>query len=187
MRRESTTNRFEVMQASFPGISGRYSLTAQPGLPRTVDASAGRKPDIACTEDRSGMRPGAGGKARKVVIIFTSLSRPQRGGNQLGTRGSKLRAAFVTTLGLALVAGPAAAFGQTPTDDQYDPTVAQISAGGGDSSGSASADTGSDQLGSLPFTGLDLVAMAAAALCLTALGIVLYRRSRRVAGGSATS
>jgi hypothetical protein len=82
---------------------------------------------------------------------------------------------------LALVVGPATVLAQSPTDDQYDPTLTQIAAGGNSGSG---GDTASQQLGSLPFTGLELIAMAAVAACLTGLGIALYRRSRPAGGGA---
>jgi hypothetical protein len=112
-----------------------------------------------------------------VIIISSSLSGPERG-RRFTTHVGRFAAGLAAMLGLALVAGPAAALAQSPTNDQYDPTLTQISAGGG------GGDSASEQLGGLPFTGLDVVAMVAVAACITALGIVLYRRSRPARGGA---
>jgi hypothetical protein len=116
-----------------------------------------------------------------VIIISSSLSGPGRGRGRLETHIVRFGAGLAAMLGLALVAGPAAALAQSPTNDQYDPTLTQIAAGGG---GGGAGDSASEQLGGLPFTGLDLIAMVAVAACITALGIVLYRRSRPARGGA---
>jgi hypothetical protein len=66
------------------------------------------------------------------------------------------------------------------TQDQYGDKTEVIGGGGGnlDDPGDPSATSDPSTVGSLPFTGLDLGLMAAAAAGLVAAGIVLRRRSR---------
>jgi hypothetical protein len=84
----------------------------------------------------------------------------------------------------ALLVGPTAALAQdiNPSSDQYDNTPEQIekSVGGGAGDPGGDPGTGSSDrvVAGLPFTGLDLGLLAAAALLLGASGIVL----RRLAG-----
>jgi hypothetical protein len=87
---------------------------------------------------------------------------------QVLTAGCVLAAAFV-------LAAPAAAQ-QTPTQAQYADTVVQVGQGGGGDAGGPSADEPSN-VGSLPFTGLDLALMGVAATALVAGGLVIRRRS----------
>ncbi len=75
--------------------------------------------------------------------------------------------------------GFAAAQSTGPTSDQYNPPVVKITGGGG----STGDDTGSgglgDPVGSLPFTGFDVIAMLAVALAVTGLGLGLGRAVSR--------
>ena len=80
--------------------------------------------------------------------------------------------ALVVSLALAV---PASGQQTSVTDDQYADTVVQVGQGGNDPSDPSASDPSS--VGSLPFTGLDLGLMAAAAAGLVAGGIVLRRRS----------
>ena len=87
----------------------------------------------------------------------------------------------LTTLAavLALAAfGPGAALAADPTGAQYDSDVRQIGevGGGGDADSSEPA-TGLQKkvVGALPFTGIDLIALAAVALALASLGVALRR------------
>ena len=98
----------------------------------------------------------------------------------------------------AMLIAPAFAGAQTvdPTDDQYSPTVQQVSSGGSactdDNSSSGTAAGGSNcapppshndglggNVGPLPFTGFDVIAMAAVALAVTGLGLALQRAVSR--------
>ncbi len=89
---------------------------------------------------------------------------------------------------------PALAFGQEvdPTGSQYDNELTQLNeeltqlnqGNGGDppgdnGSGSGSASGLSDNVGPLPFTGFDVIAMAAVALAVTGLGLALQRAVSR--------
>jgi len=115
-------------------------------------------------------------------------------------RPRALLAVLAGTLVLGLAVGPAFAAADNPTND---PTASQYSSpanigvggvGGQNTPGTGTAGTGasgaapagsagssavSGSSGSLPFTGLDLVALLAVAIALTAAGLVLRRVSRR--------
>lgn len=88
------------------------------------------------------------------------------------SRRRRAIAAAVTVV--ALFVAPAAAFGAggDPTNAEYDSTLTQISAGGPE----PPAPTAEAPGGSLPFTGLDVVAMAAVAGGLGLAGFVMRRR-----------
>jgi hypothetical protein len=76
-------------------------------------------------------------------------------------------------LGALLVgAMPAVAGAQatSPTCDQYSTANCQNNNGGGGGSSGLNS-----RIGSLPFTGFDVLAMAAVALAVTGLGLVLQR------------
>jgi F0F1-type ATP synthase membrane subunit c/vacuolar-type H+-ATPase subunit K len=60
-----------------------------------------------------------------------------------------------------------------PTSDQYDPPVVQVNTSAG-----SGGDEGSN-LGPLPFTGFDVVAMLGVALAVTGLGLALQRAVSR--------
>jgi hypothetical protein len=93
--------------------------------------------------------------------------------NKTKTRVRRTVVTLVTVAALA-VAPSAFAAGGTPSDAQYHATLTEISAGGSHepSATSAAASTG----GSLPFTGFDVVAMAAVAAGLGIAGFAMRRR-----------
>ena len=84
---------------------------------------------------------------------------------------------------IATLAFPAlAAAQQTPTDKQYGDTVVQVGQGGNDPSDPS--DPGdpsglSGNVGPLPFTGFDVIAMIAVALAVTGAGLALQRAVAR--------
>ncbi|MSO40414.1 MAG: hypothetical protein EXQ70_00675 [Solirubrobacterales bacterium] len=91
------------------------------------------------------------------------------------SRGVLAVLAVVSALVLG-VALPGAAIAQNtlndPTSAQYDPDIppsTSTEAGGGSG--------GADNIGSLPFTGMDLIILAGVALVLTGTGIALRRLS----------
>ena len=111
----------------------------------------------------------------------------------MNIRNTTLRMKKVMTAGFAamLLAGavPVAASAQasSPTCEQYSPTTGTFG-GGGDGSnsncqhvinngggGGSTPDGLNSQIGSLPFTGFDVISMAAVALAVTGLGLVLQR------------
>jgi hypothetical protein len=116
---------------------------------------------------------------------------------------TKLAGLMLVAICAALVA-PAFAGAQTvdPTSSQYNSVLQQVSQGGSScndnsgSSGSASSGSGSDctppppssnaglggNVGPLPFTGFDVIAMAAVALAVTGLGLGLQRAVSRHPG-----
>jgi hypothetical protein len=102
------------------------------------------------------------------------------------------RFGFILALGalaLAIVAIPAAAVAQDASSDpsaaQYTPTIpdgddetASGESTGGTSGGGGGGGGGLDsQIGSLPFTGMDLIILAGVALVLTGTGFALRRLS----------
>jgi opacity protein-like surface antigen len=114
---------------------------------------------------------------------------------------TKLAALMIVAVCAALIA-PAFAAAQTvdPTASQYNNTLQQVSQGGSSctegSSGSGSSGTGAGgssdcapppsanaglggNVGPLPFTGFDVIAMAAVALAVTGLGLGLQRAVSR--------
>lgn len=106
--------------------------------------------------------------------------------------GSTIRKGLAAALVAALLAtaiAPAMAGAQaaSPTCEQYSPSTGTFGGGGGSGSGGSSCNqiqnnggggsTGglSGRVGGLPFTGFDVLAMAAVALAVTGLGLVLQR------------
>jgi hypothetical protein len=89
------------------------------------------------------------------------------------------RALVVAALCFALVGalapGLALAQGSTPTQDQYTPVIHQHDGGGGGGAGGGL----SGRVGPLPFTGFDVLSMAAVALAVTGLGLGLQRAVSR--------
>ncbi len=93
-------------------------------------------------------------------------------------------ATLVALVALLVLAAPAFA-ATDPTEAQYQDSVTQaVEGGGGDGSPQATATAAGgggtekpalqkDLIGGLPFTGLDVVALAAVALALTAVGLGL--------------
>jgi hypothetical protein len=96
--------------------------------------------------------------------------------------------AIVTVLTVAALAVPASAFAQagSPTDAEYDSTLTQITAGGSEEPPAPPtplATPSGDAEGTLPFTGLDLAAMA---LVAGGLGVAGFAMRRRVLGSDDT-
>ncbi len=82
-------------------------------------------------------------------------------------------------VGLIGVGMPVAASAQQveagggPTDAQYDPSVKVVTGGGDEGNGLT------ENVGPLPFTGFDVIAMLAVALAVTGLGLALQRAVSR--------
>jgi hypothetical protein len=102
------------------------------------------------------------------------------------TKSLKTKLAGLLIVALCVsVAAPALAGAQqvSPTNDQYKNELTQLNQGaqppssGG--SGSASASGLGGNVGPLPFTGFDVIAMAAVALAITGLGLGLQRAVSR--------
>jgi hypothetical protein len=114
-----------------------------------------------------------------------SFERIASSSRQRRRRGRIILGALVATA--VLVVGPATALAQSgdPTSDQYDNTPEQINkfVGGGGGDPPADPDTASSDrvVAGLPFTGLDLGLLFAAAALLGTSGLVL----RRLAGSGA--
>ncbi len=107
------------------------------------------------------------------------------------TKSLKTKVAGLLVVALcASIAAPALAGAQqvSPTTDQYNNELTQLNQGAqppssGGSGGSASASGLGGNVGPLPFTGFDVIAMAAVALAITGLGLGLQRAvSRRPSG-----
>jgi hypothetical protein len=81
----------------------------------------------------------------------------------------------------AMFAFPAIAMGQSPTADQYDEVPPSVSTGGGGSDPSDPSDPSGlgGNVGPLPFTGFDVIAMLAVALAVTGVGLALQRAVSR--------
>ena len=90
---------------------------------------------------------------------------------------TRIRRAIVTlvTVAALAVAPSALAAGGSQSDAQYNSTLTEISAGGTHEP-PATAATASTGGGSLPFTGFDVVAMAAVAAGLGVAGFAMRRR-----------
>lgn len=88
---------------------------------------------------------------------------------------SKIAGMLIVALCAALVA-PAVAGAQDPTSAQYDNELTQISTGANPPAEASGLDS---QVGPLPFTGFDVIAMAAVALAVTGLGLALQRAVSR--------
>ena len=93
---------------------------------------------------------------------------------------TKLAGLLVVALCASLVA-PALAGAQQvdPTTSQYSDTLTQVAAGGQPPSSSSGL---GGNVGPLPFTGFDVIAMAAVALAVTGLGLALQRAVSRDPG-----
>ncbi|MGI9020013.1 MAG: hypothetical protein ACR2G3_04805 [Solirubrobacterales bacterium] len=84
---------------------------------------------------------------------------------------------FAALLLVAVLSFPTFAAAQSPTDDQYDdipPSVSVESGGGSVDPGGLGGD-----VGPLPFTGFDVIAMLAVALAVTGVGLALQRAVAR--------
>jgi hypothetical protein len=102
-----------------------------------------------------------------------------------------LRVRLIALLLVGMLAFPAFAAAQTPSDEQYDPVpcvnCSGSGAGGGGAGGGSGGDPSdpsdpsglSDTVGPLPFTGFDVIAMVAVALAVTGVGLALQRAVSR--------
>jgi hypothetical protein len=91
----------------------------------------------------------------------------------------RLKAAFVLVALVALVAPSlAGAQSSTPTEGEYDTTLTQINTGNNPPAEPGDSGLGGN-VGPLPFTGFDVIAMAAVALAVTGLGLALQRAVSR--------
>lgn len=111
------------------------------------------------------------GTVEQGVMKITDL-----GTKKLRRVRSPRRALVAVLATAALLLVPASALAQqiSPTSDQYDPKTAIVSEGPGDPGEPSSSDRAT---GNLPFTGLDIGLLIAAAGVLGASGLVLHRLS----------
>ena len=87
-------------------------------------------------------------------------------------------AVAVLCVSLAAVVAPSLAGASSPTQAQYQPQVhATFNGGGGDGGSTGSGLDGN--VGPLPFTGFDVLSMAAVALAVTGAGLLLQRAVSR--------
>jgi hypothetical protein len=100
---------------------------------------------------------------------------PKGEGNpKMHTLKNKTLGLLVAAL-LSFGAMPALASAQDPTADQYDPSTITFENSTGDGGGGGL----NESVGSLPFTGFDVIAMLAGALAVTGLGLALQRAVSR--------
>lgn len=110
-------------------------------------------------------------------MLFTKLLKRKLAGT--------LIVALCATLAVPVAAG---AQQTSPTNSQYEDSLTQISTGGGQPgggqppSGTETASGLGGNVGPLPFTGFDVIAMAAVALAVTGLGLALQRAVAREPG-----
>jgi hypothetical protein len=94
---------------------------------------------------------------------------------------SRLGLLAVVAATLALLALPAAAAAQdtlsNPSSAQYDAPIPESGTAGASASGTSSPGGLDSNIGSLPFTGLDLIVVAGVAFVLTGTGFALRRLS----------
>jgi hypothetical protein len=103
---------------------------------------------------------------------------------RMKTRITRRLALMVVVALTAAFVAPAFATAQTlePTEGQYDDTLTQISQGANPGNpGGPDEPTGTldENVGPLPFTGFDVIAMAAVALAVAGLGLALQRAVSR--------
>jgi hypothetical protein len=109
----------------------------------------------------------------------------RRNSSSYSPRFRGLRVKLVLSLLVAMLALPALAVAQSPSDEQYGGSDQQIqqqvgAGGGGPSDPGDSSDPGlGGNVGPLPFTGFDVIAMAAVALTVAGIGLALQRAVAR--------
>jgi hypothetical protein len=79
----------------------------------------------------------------------------------------------------ALIAPSLAGAQSDPTNSEYDSTLTQINTGSNQPPANPDGSGLSGNVGPLPFTGFDVIAMAAVALAVTGLGLALQRAVSR--------
>jgi hypothetical protein len=102
-------------------------------------------------------------------------------------RHRRFMALAVASIVAAFTVAPSVAFGQdqlaNPSSAQYEPSIPEqgtAGAVGGPSGGGPAANEAGgsdDNIGSLPFTGMDVMIVAGVALVLTGTGLALHRLS----------
>ena len=91
--------------------------------------------------------------------------------------GTRIRTSAAVAAVTAALALPGAALAGSPSDDQYGSQLTQITVGSQASAGEpATTPVTGEAGGSLPFTGLDIVALVAVAAGLGVGGFALRRR-----------
>jgi hypothetical protein len=90
-------------------------------------------------------------------------------------------AGMLLAVAIAAFALPGVAVAQQiePTQSQYDDTATQVATGVEGEPNGPSADGLDSRVGPLPFTGFDVIAMAAVALAVTGVGLALQRAVSR--------
>jgi hypothetical protein len=90
-------------------------------------------------------------------------------------------AGMLLAVAIAAFALPGVAVAQQigPTQSQYDDTATQVATGVEADPNGPSADGLDSRVGPLPFTGFDVIAMAAVALAVTGVGLALQRAVSR--------
>ena len=101
-------------------------------------------------------------------------------GRSIRSRFRPAPLALAVVMGAMLVAPMSIASAADPTGAQYKPANARVSQFGGENGGGAGSSGLSSQVGGLPFTGIDVIVLAIAAVALVTGGLVL----RRVASSS---
>jgi hypothetical protein len=91
-------------------------------------------------------------------------------------RSTKIAALIATVAALSVVGPVASAQAGNPTDAQYGTEVGKVAAGfGGSDPAPPASGLEKEVVSGLPFTGLDVVALAAIAIALTSMGLALRR------------
>lgn len=92
--------------------------------------------------------------------------------------GLFLVVAIVAAFAVAPVAALAQDSGSDPSAAQYNPPIPESDVGGASAGGGGGGESGLDSnIGSLPFTGMDLIIVAGVAFVLTGTGFALRRLS----------
>jgi hypothetical protein len=100
--------------------------------------------------------------------------------NRTSTAVRRALAVAVLCVSLAAFVAPSFAGASSPTQAQYQSQVHATFNGGGNGSDGGSSGSGLDgNVGPLPFTGFDVLSMAAVALAVTGAGLLLQRAVSR--------
>lgn len=97
-------------------------------------------------------------------------------------RSGRAWLALVVVLGALLIPAGSAFAASDPTTSQYENVVTQVSGNAGGDGKSSGLEK--SVVGGLPFTGLDLIALAVVAVALTSMGLALRRLTTGRAGPS---
>lgn len=96
-------------------------------------------------------------------------------------RAARLPVRLMVLVLVATLAIPAMAAAQSPTDDQYDdvPPLTQTGGTSGDGAGGDGGSSLGSNVGPLPFTGFDLIAVVVVGLAVVSVGVGLQRAVAR--------